>query len=100
MMARARILELCRVSLVLGPRFAPKLKKTKKRMMMPNSPLRIEKKAVPHPQKSLKDSWVFRASPKKVRAMAGGVGMAVFGSAMLVDKLFTRRGRAPKLTMA
>jgi hypothetical protein len=68
--------------------------------MMPNSPLRVEKKAVPHPQNVLQDSWAFRASPKKVRAMAGGVGIAVFGSAMLVDKLFTRRGRAPKLSMA
>ena len=31
--------------------------------------------------------------------MASGVGLAVFGSAMLIDKLFTRRDR-PKLTMA
>jgi hypothetical protein len=68
--------------------------------MMPNSRLRIEKKAVPNSQKALKDSWVFRASPKKVRAMAGGVGMAVFGSAVLLDKLFARRGRLPKVTMA
>ena len=65
---------------------------------MPNSSLRIEKKAVP--QKTHEDSWVLRASPKKVRAMAGGVGVVVFGSAMLVDNIFTRRGRAPKLTMA
>src|SRR3954469_8513391 len=67
---------------------------------MPKSPLRIEKKALPRSQKALRDSWVFRASPKKVQAMAGGLGVVVFGSAMLFDKLFTRRGRAPKLTVA
>ncbi len=67
---------------------------------MPTSPLRIEKKVVPHLPKASTDSWVFRASPKKVRAMAGGVGLAVFGGAMLLDKFFTRHERPRQLTMA
>lgn len=66
---------------------------------MPTSPLRFRKKASELAAQAPTDSWVFRASEKKVRALAGGVGLAVFGSAMLMDKLFTRRDR-PKLTMA
>ena len=66
---------------------------------MPTSPLRLAKKSELSPAPPTQDSWVFRASEKKVRALASGVGLAVFGSAMLIDKLFTRRDR-PKLTMA
>src|SRR5882724_10979073 len=67
---------------------------------MPTSPLRFKKRfADPNVKQAPGDSWVFRASQKKMRALASGVGLAVFGSAMLVDKLFTRRDR-PKLTMA
>ena len=66
---------------------------------MPTSPLRFKKKAGELTTQAPTDSWVFRASEKKVRALAGGVGLAVFGSAMLMDKLFSRRDR-PKLTMA
>ena len=66
---------------------------------MPTSPLRLAKKSELSPTQPTQDSWVFRASEKKVRALAGGVGLAVFGSAMLIDKVLIRRER-PKLTMA
>jgi hypothetical protein len=46
------------------------------------------------------ESWVNRASKTKVRAMASGIGLAVFGSAMLVDKLSKRRKRSSRLLMA
>lgn len=67
--------------------------------MPPNSPLRLEKKAVVRTLRTQGDSWVYNGSERKVRALAGGVGLAVFGSAMMLDRLFTRRDR-PKLTMA
>ncbi len=71
-----------------------------KRTLMPNSPLRIEKKAAPRPLNTASESWVLSASQKKVRAMAGGVGLAVFGGAMLLDKLVPRQKRPRQMTMA
>ncbi len=66
---------------------------------MTTSPLRIEKKPELSPKAS-SDSWVSRASQKEVQALAGGVGLAVFGSAVLLDKVFTRKERPRPLTMA
>ena len=67
---------------------------------MPNSPLLLKKKLEDHHQTAPADSWVFRASQKKVRALAGGVGLVVFGSAMLLDKLFTGTERPRPVTLA
>lgn len=67
---------------------------------MPTSPLRLEKRSDLRLMQTPGDSWVFRASEKKVRAIAGGVGLAVFGSAMLLDKLFSRKQRPRHLTTA
>ena len=67
---------------------------------MPNSPIRFAKKARSSPQEAANGSWVLRASHKKVQAVASGVGLAVFGGAMLLDKLFMRRERPRNLTMA
>jgi hypothetical protein len=39
------------------------------------------------------ESWIYQASRKKLRFVASGIGMVVFGTAMVVDKLLTRRGR-------
>src|SRR5438270_13045382 len=64
--------------------------------MMPISPLRIKK--VRHEKPA--DSWVYRASKKKVRALASCVGLAVFGAAVLHDKFFHRRQRPREVTMA
>jgi hypothetical protein len=46
------------------------------------------------------DPWVNHASKAKLRAIAGGIGLAVFGSAMLVDKLAQQHERWPRLLMA
>jgi hypothetical protein len=67
---------------------------------MTTSPLRIANKVGPRPKQASSDSWVFRASQREVRALAGGVGLAVFGSAMLLDKLFNRKERPRQLTTA
>ena len=67
---------------------------------MANSPLLLKKKLEDRTQTAPADSWVLRASQKKVRTLAGGVGLAVFGSAMLVDRFFTRKERPRPLTMA
>jgi hypothetical protein len=69
------------------------------RTSMPPIPFR--KKAVDREQNRVADdSWVYRASQKKVRAVATGVGMGVFGAALLFDRLFNGRHRPRQLTMA
>ena len=45
------------------------------------------------------DSWVNRASKSKLRALAGGVGLAVFGSAMLVDRVSRHGDHSSRLLM-
>jgi hypothetical protein len=67
---------------------------------MTTSPLRIAKKVEPSLKRAPSDSWVFRASRKEVQALAGGVGLAVFGGAMLLDKVFKSREKPRQLTMA
>jgi len=42
------------------------------------------------PKEARTESWMNRASETKLRAMASGVGLAVFGSAVLVEKLSKR----------
>jgi hypothetical protein len=39
------------------------------------------------------ESWIYTASKKKLRAVAAGIGIVVFASAMLLDRLLARRGR-------
>jgi hypothetical protein len=63
-------------------------------------PLPFRKKTVDREQKAAGDSWVYRASPKKVRAVASGVGLGVFGAAVLFDKFFNGKHRPRQLTMA
>ena len=64
---------------------------------MTTSPVRalpLAAAASSHPE-----SWVNRASKSKVRALAGGVGLAVFGSAMLVDRLSRNGNGSPRFLM-
>ena len=62
-------------------------------------PLLFKKKAVKQEQtKVAGDSWVYRASAKEVRALASGVGVAVFGAAVLFDKFFNGHRRPRQLT--
>ena len=64
-------------------------------------PLAFRKKTVDRDQKAVgDDSWVYRASQKKVRAVASGVGVAVFGAAVLFDRFFNGHHRPKQLTMA
>ena len=67
---------------------------------MTTFPLRLEKKVESRPKQAPSESWMLRASEKEVRALAGGVGLAVFGSAMLLDRVFNRKERPRTLTMA
>ena len=68
--------------------------------LMPNFHLLFKKRLdVSHMKQATDDSWVFRASQNKVRAMAGGFGLAVFGAAMLLDKFFARKRRPRQLTV-
>src|SRR4051812_41795409 len=70
-----------------------------RRKRMP--PLRFRKKAVEQHGKTMSgDSWVYRASQEKLRAVASGVGLSVFGAAVLFDKFFNGRRRPRQLTMA
>jgi hypothetical protein len=46
------------------------------------------------------ESWVSRVSRSKLRAVASGVGLAVFGSAMLVDRWSNSRQRSSRALMA
>src|SRR3954469_18353043 len=46
------------------------------------------------------ESWMNHASKTKLRAMAGGVGLTVFGSAVLVEKLSKRSQGSSKVLMA
>jgi hypothetical protein len=46
------------------------------------------------------ESWMNHASKTKLRAMAGGVGLAVFGSALVVEKLSRRSEGSSKVVMA
>src|SRR5688572_29307081 len=41
------------------------------------------------------ESWIYAASKKKLRVVASGVGVVVFGAAMLFDWFLARRGRPP-----
>ena len=41
------------------------------------------------------DSWIYTASKRKLRLVAAGIGAIVFGSAMCLDRVLTRRGRTP-----
>src|SRR3954468_8265685 len=46
------------------------------------------------------ESWMNHASKTKLRAMASGVGLAVFGSALVVEKLSRRSEGSSKVVMA
>jgi hypothetical protein len=52
------------------------------------------------PAKVRSESWMNNASKTKLRAMASGVGLAVFGSAVLVEKLSKRSERTSRVVMA
>jgi hypothetical protein len=52
------------------------------------------------PKGARPESWMNHASKTKLRAMAGGVGLAVFGSAVLVEKLSKRSQGSSKVLMA
>jgi hypothetical protein len=54
----------------------------------------------PRPEPIGSESWVNRASRTKLRAMASGVGLAVFGSAVLVEKLSKHSKRSSKVLTA
>src|SRR5256885_9005101 len=74
---------------------ATRLPRSRKRM----PPLLFKKRAVEREQKKVSgDSWVYRASAKEVRAVASGVGVAVFGAAVLFDKFFNGHRRPRQLT--
>jgi hypothetical protein len=65
---------------------------------MRSSPATNAQSAEPEPTGS--ESWVNRASQTKLRAMASGVGLAVFGSAVLVEKLSKHSEGSSKVLMA
>src|SRR3954451_14318235 len=52
------------------------------------------------PEGARSESWMNQASKTKLRAMASGVGLAVFGSAVLVEKLSKRSEGSSKVLMA
>src|SRR3954462_3733738 len=52
------------------------------------------------PKGARPESWINQASKTKSRAMASGVGLAVFGSAVLVEKLSKRSEGSSKVLMA
>src|SRR3954470_15116360 len=52
------------------------------------------------PKGARPESWMNQASKTKLRAMAGGVGLTVFGSAVLVEKLSKRSEGSSKVLMA
>ncbi|MCI0350127.1 MAG: hypothetical protein L0Z53_11945 [Acidobacteriales bacterium] len=39
------------------------------------------------------ESWIYTASKQKLRLIASGIGVVVFSSAMLLDRVLVRRGR-------
>ena len=51
------------------------------------------------PKEARTESWMNRASETKLRAMASGVGLAVFGSAVLVEKLSKRSEGTSRVRM-
>jgi len=65
---------------------------------MRNSPAPLVLSLLPKEARS--ESWMNQVSKTKLRAMAGGVGLAVFGSAVLVEKLSKRSERSSKVMMA
>ena len=65
-------------------------------LRMSTSPLRTPLKLVDDRRS---ESWVNRASQNKLRALASGVGLAVFGSAMLVDRIGRHGGHSSRLSM-
>jgi len=52
------------------------------------------------PKEARSESWMSQASRTELRAMASGVGLAVFGSAVLVEKLSKRSGGSSNVSMA
>ena len=65
---------------------------------MQNSPAPLVLSLLPKEARS--ESWMHHASTTKLRAMASGVGLAVFGSAVLVERLSRRSERTSKVVMA
>ena len=65
---------------------------------MRNSPAALVPTLLPKEARS--ESWMNHASTTKLRAMASGVGLAVFGSAVLVERLSKRSDRSSKVVMA
>src|SRR5438270_9460377 len=52
------------------------------------------------PKEARAQSWMNHASKTKLRAVASGVGLAVFGSAVLVEKLSKRSEGSGRVLMA